>query len=62
VGRTLMVAYARQLRGEPTFKPNPGGGLCARVTFPVPESMAEGLDAPPEPANESQRLSPAATR
>ena len=62
VGRTLMVAYARQLRGEPTFKANPGGGLCARLTFPVPEGMAEGLEAPPEPANETERLNPAAVR
>jgi two-component sensor histidine kinase len=57
VGRTLMVAYARQLRGEPSFKSNPGGGLCARLTFPVPESMAEGL-APPEPANETEQDGP----
>ena len=26
VGRTLMTAFARQLRGEATFKANPGGG------------------------------------
>jgi two-component sensor histidine kinase len=59
VGRTLMAAYARQLRGEATFKANPAGGLCAQLTFPVPESMAAGL---PEPANETGQLSPAAAR
>src|SRR4029077_2127865 len=38
VGRTLMTAFARQLRGEATFKANPGGGLTARLVFPIPEA------------------------
>jgi two-component sensor histidine kinase len=40
VGRTLMSAYARQLRGEATFKPNATGGLTARLVFPIPEGAA----------------------
>lgn len=59
VGRTLMTAYARQLRGEATFKPNPGGGLTARVVFPIPESAADGGAEPPE---RIRSLSPAAVR
>ena len=60
VGRTLMSAYARQLRGEATFKPNPAGGMTAKVTFPIPESM-EGVadDHAPERV---RALSPAAIR
>ena len=41
VGRTLMTAFARQLRGEATFKANPDGGLTARLVFPIPESTAK---------------------
>jgi two-component sensor histidine kinase len=64
VGRTLMVAYARQLRGEATFKANPGGGLCARLVFPIPESMAAGPSSrpPAAPTAEPPALSPAAAR
>jgi len=36
-GRTLMIAFARQLRGEVTFCPNPGGGLTAKLVFPTPD-------------------------
>jgi two-component sensor histidine kinase len=36
VGRTLMTAFARQLRGEVRFTANPGGGLTTRLTFPTP--------------------------
>ncbi|MGI8841314.1 MAG: sensor histidine kinase [Caulobacteraceae bacterium] len=36
VGRTLMTAFARQLRGEVAFCPNAAGGLTARLTFPTP--------------------------
>ena len=59
VGRTLMSAYARQLRGEATFKPNPAGGMTARVTFPIPESMQGRPDHPQE---RIRALSPAAIR
>ncbi len=37
VGRTLMTAFARQLRGEVSFTTPPGGGTIARLTFPPPE-------------------------
>jgi two-component sensor histidine kinase len=47
VGRTLMTAFARQLRGEATFKANPDGGLTARLLFPLPEAE-EGIDLAPE--------------
>jgi two-component sensor histidine kinase len=59
VGRTLMTAYARQLRGEATFKANPGGGLTARVVFPIPESGPAGAQEPPE---RIRALNPAAVR
>jgi two-component sensor histidine kinase len=35
VGRTLMTAFARQLRGEVAFAANDDGGLTARLTFPA---------------------------
>jgi two-component sensor histidine kinase len=37
VGHTLMVAFARQLRGQVAFTPNPDGGLTTRLVFPTPE-------------------------
>ena len=58
VGRTLMTAFARQLRGEATFKANPDGGLTARLVFPLPEA-GEAADQPPE---RLKALSPAAIR
>ena len=36
VGRTLMTAFARQLRGEVDFSPNERGGLTTRLLFPTP--------------------------
>jgi len=36
VGRTLMTAFARQLRGEVRFIANRAGGLTTRLTFPTP--------------------------
>jgi two-component sensor histidine kinase len=36
VGRTLMTAFARQLRGEVDFTPNERGGLTTRLLFPTP--------------------------
>ena len=51
VGRTLMAAFARQLRGEVAFCANPKGGLTARLTFPTPGGglapAAPARDAPP---------------
>jgi two-component sensor histidine kinase len=42
VGRTLMNAFARQLRGKMTLEPNALGGLTARLVFPMPEAPAAG--------------------
>jgi two-component sensor histidine kinase len=60
VGRTLMTAFARQLRGEASFKANAGGGLTARLTFPIPEGAAVSGNDETEPA--ARQLSPAAAR
>ncbi|QQQ20104.1 sensor histidine kinase [Brevundimonas vitis] len=38
VGRTLMGAFAKQLRGEADLTPAPGGGTIARMTFATPEA------------------------
>ena len=38
VGRTLMTAFARQLRGRAEFEANTGGGTTVRLTFPTPEA------------------------
>lgn len=40
VGRTLMTAFARQLRGEVQFTARQGGGLTTRLTFPTPSVRA----------------------
>jgi two-component sensor histidine kinase len=42
VGRTLMTAFARQLRGRAEFEPNEEGGLTVRLTFPTPEAGPAG--------------------
>ena len=39
VGRTLMSAFAKQLRGEAEMTPAPGGGTIARMTFATPEAI-----------------------
>jgi two-component sensor histidine kinase len=65
VGRTLMTAFARQLRGEAVFTANPGGGLSARLVFPAPENRADpATEAPPSEAagRTAERLSRAADR
>ncbi|HKR89108.1 MAG TPA: sensor histidine kinase [Phenylobacterium sp.] len=36
VGRTLMTAFARQLRGRAELVRNPSGGVTARLLFPTP--------------------------
>jgi two-component sensor histidine kinase len=41
VGRTLMTAFARQLRGQTEVARRPEGGLRARLTFPTPEADEE---------------------
>jgi two-component sensor histidine kinase len=42
VGRTLMTAFARQLRGQVDFCPRPGGGLTVRLTFPTADMERAG--------------------
>lgn len=42
VGRTLMTAFARQLRGQATLEQNDHGGLTARLVFPTPEAHPGG--------------------
>ena len=39
VGRTLMGAFAKQLRGEAEVVPAPGGGTIARMIFATPEAV-----------------------
>ena len=36
VGRTLMTAFARQLRGRAELVRNAHGGVTARLLFPTP--------------------------
>ncbi|MBU4434299.1 MAG: sensor histidine kinase [Alphaproteobacteria bacterium] len=42
VGRTLMNAFARQLRGKVTFETSPSGGLLVRLIFPTPQAPDAG--------------------
>lgn len=44
VGRTLMTAFARQLRGRAELSRNAGGGVTARLIFPTPTT--DGADGP----------------
>ncbi|WP_332661051.1 sensor histidine kinase PhyK [Brevundimonas sp.] len=46
VGRTLMGAFAKQLRGEVEMIAAPEGGTIARLTFATPEAVA-----PTDPAD-----------
>jgi two-component sensor histidine kinase len=39
VGRTLMGAFAKQLRGTAEMVPSPSGGTLARMTFATPEAV-----------------------
>lgn len=39
VGRTLMTAFSRQLRGRTEMAVNPAGGLTVTLVFPTPESV-----------------------
>jgi two-component sensor histidine kinase len=61
VGRTLMTAHARQLRGVASFEANDGGGLTASLTFPLPAAPADQALAAPE-APPAPELSRAAVR
>jgi len=42
VGRTLMGAFAKQLRGEAEMIPAPDGGTIARMIFATPEAIHPG--------------------
>ncbi len=46
VGRTLMGAFAKQLRGEVEILSPPGGGTIARMVFATPEAVV-----PSDPAD-----------
>ncbi|MNR56964.1 hypothetical protein D3C85_1776480 [compost metagenome] len=46
VGRTLMSAFAKQLRGQAEMLEAPGGGSIARLTFPTPEAPQAGHSTP----------------
>ena len=48
VGRTLMTAFARQLRGQVTFEPDVSGEHVVRLTFPRPEAAPATGPASPE--------------
>jgi two-component sensor histidine kinase len=41
VGRTLMTAFARQLRGRSEFTDNLWGGVTAALIFPTPEGQSQ---------------------
>ena len=43
LGRTLMTAFARQLRGETEVSRSDSGGVRVRLTFPTPEVSLAGL-------------------
>jgi two-component sensor histidine kinase len=45
VGRTLMTAFARQLRGAAELVRNAQGGVTARLTFPTPSARPERSEA-----------------
>jgi two-component sensor histidine kinase len=49
VGRTLMTAFARQLRGRAELSRNAAGGVTARLIFPTPAAA----DAPPRRGNQA---------
>jgi two-component sensor histidine kinase len=49
VGRTLMTAFARQLRGQAAFSDDAPGEHLVRLTFPRPEPAAAAPPAEPEP-------------
>ncbi|HLZ82501.1 MAG TPA: sensor histidine kinase, partial [Caulobacteraceae bacterium] len=48
VGRTLMTAFARQLRGRAEVTRNEAGGVTARLFFPTPAADPPQADASKE--------------
>ena len=58
VGRTLMMAFARQLRGGMEITPNDQGGVTVRLSFPAPEAglpTTSVAESPAEPTRPSSR-------
>jgi two-component sensor histidine kinase len=55
VGRTLMIAFARQLRGVAELVRNPKGGVTARLKFPLPTADDAGATPPLEGAQAESR-------
>ena len=55
VGRTLMGAFAKQLRGSVEMVPAEGGGMIARMTFATPEAVAPINPDDLKPSNETVR-------
>ena len=57
VGRTLMTAFARQLRGRCEVVQNAQGGITARLVFPAPGTHAPSIDQTlyPPPPGRSRR-------
>ena len=53
VGRTLMAAFARQLRGRMEVTPNARGGISTRLIFPTPR--AAGDSETPKPKVKQKR-------
>jgi two-component sensor histidine kinase len=46
VGRTLMSAFARQLRGRAEVGPGEQGGVTAKLIFPAPEAPVQDATRP----------------
>ena len=55
VGRTLMGAFAKQLRGNAELLPAPGGGTIARMVFATPEAVVPTNAEDLKPSNEKVR-------
>jgi two-component sensor histidine kinase len=55
VGRTLMAAFARQLRGRCEIVQNERGGITARLVFPAPGSQVLAAGPALEPLVPPQR-------
>jgi|GEM_PF-76181 len=55
VGRTLMGAFAKQLRGEVELLPAPGGGTIARMVFATPEAVVPTNPDDLKPSEEKVR-------
>ncbi len=54
VGRTLMAAFARQLRGQVEFLGNAWGGVTVRLTFPMPDAKPLPFTTPTGRAKRSR--------